>query len=98
MSITHSYSVLLIHCTHVLIASPLCAAGDEKLVLLLPPDSPSPPDYSVLSLCVRVYAPSSPVVQSTFFAMTAGKDGMKFKIGLYSVFCHFECSPDCERA
>ena len=45
----YSYSVY----TDVLIADPLCA-GDEKLVLLLPPDSPSPPDYSY-SVCVCVY-------------------------------------------
>ena len=47
-------STILILCTDVLIADPLCA-GDEKLVLLLPPDSPSPPDYSDSpSACVFV--------------------------------------------
>ena len=56
LNLAATQPTILMLCTCVLIADPLYGGvgggGDEELVLLLSPDSPSPPDYFYsLSVC-----------------------------------------------
>ena len=82
-------STILILCTGILIADPLCA-GDEKLVLLLPPDSPSPPDYShPVCVCVRVHMHHLVQLCRQHISLTGCKVSRKSQYSfVFSILCH----------